>query len=100
MPIGIPDSAVCDAVELPFKGKLFAYVATAHKSLRNRYILSIVVDGESGHYPQSYYFTAGTESDMKAVADVLNRERLWLPKDTVLTLITQSMRGKGRRRNT
>ncbi len=84
------------AVERPFRGKLFAYVTHAE---HGAYALSIVVDGETGHYPLSPHVAYGRETEVREVAQKLNRDRLRLPSATVVQLLTQSMRNEPRRRS-
>lgn len=77
-------------IEAAHKGHLFAYAASHLTGTTWR--LSIVRDGESGHYPVSgsYYFMSETEAH--AEANRLNRERLRLPRDHAESIIAQSMR--------
>ncbi len=94
----LPSDALCSAVERPFRGRVFAYVATQDQHIIGAWRMSIVVDGESGHYPLINHFAYGSETDLRELADRLNRERLKLPRVTELALIGQSLRSDQTRR--
>ena len=86
-----------EACEARFSGKLFAFTARSLPG-SNLSGLSVVVDGETGHYPLSPSVANGTRDEMYELADGLNRDRLKLPKDTATRIIAQSMRKAGRGR--
>lgn len=83
-----------------FPGKLYAFTVTWVQG--PLWQLTVVVDGETGHYPvepddaADFSVMSGPRELMQALADRLNTEELKLPTMTVVDLITQSMRG-GRR---
>jgi hypothetical protein len=98
---------ICAACESRFAGKMFAYATSHVRDLLpgmpagwvegHDWRLTIVVDGESGHYPLSPFVAHGTETEMQELANRLNRDRLKLPVMTAMHLIAQSMRSEGRR---
>ncbi len=87
----LPHDDVCAAYERPFVGRLFAYIATPAKDPM-AFQLSIVVEGETGHYPLPSRFAYGDEADMRKLEERLNHERLKLSWITVISLLAQSLR--------
>ena len=86
----IPAASLCDMVEAQFRGTLFAY--TPSMDTLDRYRLSIVREGESGHFPLWDHFAYGTAAEMERIADYLNQERLHLDNGTVIRLVARSLR--------
>lgn len=86
------DNIFADAIEAMHKGYLIAYTSShfVGKSFR----LSIVRDGESGHYPISEDAFLGTEKEAVDEARRLNKERLKLPLESEAAIIIQSMRNR------
>jgi hypothetical protein len=97
----VPAAELCTAMEnrvLEMNGRgrvQFCFTATMD---RGAYILSIVIEGVTGHYPLPERFAFGDEPTMRAVAEWLNRDRLNLSDETVARLVLRSMMtGTGRR---
>jgi hypothetical protein len=75
------------------EGHQIAYVASHYTA--GVWRLSIVRDGESGHYPVSEDDAwMGTQEEANAEAHRLNRERLKLPIGFETAIICQSMRNR------
>jgi hypothetical protein len=81
------------AVAATFAGKLYAFTSFADGSA---YGLTVVVDGETGHYPIRSV-QHGERDHIQATADRLNRDELKIPVATVNTIVAQSLRSEGRR---
>jgi len=95
--IGLIDE-VAEILERKHTGHLIAYAAS-HLS-GEIWCLSIVRDGEEGHYPLPHQLFCGTIRQAFGEAARLNRERLRLPTTYVASIVARSMRGHGTRRST
>jgi hypothetical protein len=99
-PAALPADELCTALEnrvleMNGRGRVpFCFTATMD---RGAYILSIVIEGVTGHYPLPERFAFGDESTMRAVADWLNEKRLNLSPETAASLVLRSMRRQDRR---
>jgi len=77
------------AVAKRFAGKRYAF--TMEPITIQLAGMTVVVDGEQGHYPIVTVPNSPTQ-DMKALAERFNREVLHLNQDEVNRLVLQSMR--------
>jgi|SRR5215469_6046812 len=78
--------------------RLFCYVATNTEDSVSLWQLSLVEEDEPGHFPVSHDVAIGSEAQMRALADRLNRERLKMTPDQSAYIIASSMRGIHRQR--
>jgi len=78
--------------------RLFCYVATNTDDSVSLWQLSFVEEDEPGHFPISHDIAVGSEAQMRAMADRLNRERLKMTPDQSAHVIASSMRGIHRQR--
>jgi len=72
--------------------RLFCYVATNAENSVSVWQLSFVEEDEPGHFPISHDVAVGTEEQMRAFANRLNRERLKMTPDQAAHIIASSMR--------
>lgn len=96
------EAAVVATLARTFPGRVCAFVVVPDGMQGS---LSIVVDGENGHYPLEVSYrlsggdplfisVTGTRGAMQALADRLNHNLLNLSDETVTRLIAQSLRSR------
>lgn len=77
--------------------RLFCYVET--RTGQGYWQLSFVEENEPGHFPVSTDVAIGTQTEMHALAERLNRTRLGLTPSKTVYIVASSMSGNVERRN-